>query len=777
MHRSPEQHGVVLRSLRRKALAAAIAVGFSACTYAAEFTLRDIRVEGLQRTEAGTVFSYLPFKVGDTYTDDKGSQAIRALYATGLFKDVRIEIDKDVVVVVVEERPIIAAVDFSGIKEFDKDALKKSLKDVGLGEGRPFDKSLADRAEQELKRQYLSKGLYGAEVTTTATPIERNRVNVTFSVKEGAVAKIREIRIVGAKVFSESTLLDQFDLTTPGWLTWYTKSDQYSKTKLNADLETLRSYYLNRGYLEFRIDSTQVAISPDKQDISIVINITEGEKYTVAGFALEGDYLGKADEFKSLVGLKEGDVYNAQRIADIGKRFGDKFGTYGYAFAKVEPRADIDRDKNRVNIVFVADPGKRAYVRRMNISGNTRTRDEVIRREFRQFESAWYDGDKIKLSRDRVDRLGYFKDVNIETVEVPGTLDQVDVNMSVTEKPTGSIGGGIGYSSADKLTFFVNFKQDNAFGSGSTIGLELNTSRYARTLAISSFDPYYTIDGVSRSLDAYYRTQQPVSTLQGSDYSIKTPGLRVQFGVPFSETDTVYFGAGIEQNTINLGASGLAPLSYQLYVRDFGAKSTSFPLTVGWGRDSRDSALVPNAGRLMSAQLEVSPGGEVRYARLNTKYQQYLPLSKKSTIAFNIDLGLGYGIGGKPFPIFKYYQGGGLGSVRGYETGSLGPVTVDPVYGVLFLGGTKKFNANVEYLFPFPGAGNDRSIRLFTFVDAGNVYGVNQSVNLGDLKYSAGFGINWVSPIGPLRLSFGYPIRKKPEDREQRIQFQVGTSF
>lgn len=766
-----------LRSFRQKALAAAIAATLSAYLYAADFKVRDIRVEGLQRTEAGTVFSYLPFKVGDTYSDDKGSQAIRALYATGLFKDVRIELDNDVVVVVVEERPIIAAVDFSGIKEFDKDALKKSLKDVGLGEGRPFDKSLADRAEQELKRQYLSKGLYGAEVTTTATPIARNRVNITFSVKEGSVAKIREIRIVGAHAFSESTLLDQMDLTTPGWLTWYTKSDQYSKTKLNADLETLRSYYLNRGYLEFKVTSTQVLISPDKQNISLVVNIDEGEKFTVSGFALDGDYLGQADAFKQLVTLKAGDVYNAQQVADISKRFSDKFGTYGYAFVRIDPRADIDHDKNQVSIVFVADPGKRAYVRRINISGNTRTRDEVIRREFRQFESSWYDGDKIKLSRDRVDRLGYFKDVGVSTAEVPGALDQVDVDFSVTEKPTGSIGGGLGYSSAEKLTAFVSYKQDNAFGSGSTIGVDVNTSRYARTFAISSFNPYFTIDGVSRSLDVYYRTQQPQSTLQGSDYRIKTPGLRVQFGVPFSETDTVYFGAGVEQNTIDLGSLGLAPYSYVRYVADFGAKSTSVPLTVGWGRDSRDSALVPNRGRLISAQLETSVAGTVKYARLNTKFQQYFPLSKRSTIAFNVDLGLGYGLGGKPFPIFKYYQGGGLGSVRGYDTGSLGPATIDPNYGVLFLGGTKKFNMNAEYLFPFPGAGNDRSLRLFGFVDAGNVYGPGEALNLGNLKYSAGFGINWVSPVGPLRLSFGYPIRSKPGDRIQRIQFQIGTSF
>ncbi len=769
-----------MKSYRQKALVVALSAAFSVCTYAAEFKLRDIRVEGLQRTEAGTVFSYLPFRVGDTYTDDKGSQAIRALYATGLFKDVRVEIDNDVIVVIVEERPIIAAVDFSGIKEFDKDALKKSLKDVGLGEGRPFDKSVADRAEQELKRQYLSKGLYGAEVTTTATPIERNRVNITFSVTEGATSKIREIRIVGAKVFSESELLGNLDLTTPGWLTWYTKSDQYSKTKLNADLETLRSFYLNRGYLDFKVESSQVSISPDKKDISIALSVTEGEKFTVSGFALEGDYLGKADEFKALVKLEEGSIYNAQRVSNIVKAFTDKYASYGYAFARVEPRADADRDRSNVKLVFTADPGRRAYVRRINISGNTRTRDEVVRREMRQFESAWYDGEKIKQSKERIDRLGFFKDVNVDTVEVTTAPDQVDLAVSVTEKPLGSISAGVSYSQTDKLALTAGYRQENAFGSGDTLSLDINTSRAARTLSLSTYKPYFTVDGISRSLDTYYRTVNPLTVLQGTDYSIKTIGGRVQFGVPFAETDTVFFGLGAERNNIHAGT--YAPLTYRRYVQDFGESTNSFPLTIGWGRDSRDSAITPNAGRYIRALLEMSPGSDLKYARLNTQFQQYIPITRKTSIGLNAEIGYGVGLGGKSFPIFKYFSGGGLGSVRGYEPGSLGPQITDPISGTLVLGGTKKFNANAEYLFPFPGAGTDRSLRLFTFADAGNVFGVDQlgkdhPIAFNDLKYSYGFGINWISPIGPLRLSIGYPIKPKAGDKVQRVQFQVGTSF
>src|SRR2546421_727526 len=386
-----------LSSFRPSVLSLALAVALQAgSAWAVEpFQLKDIRVEGLQRTDAGTVFASLPFRIGDTYNDEKGAAALRALFATGLFKDVRLEVDEGVVIVIVEERPVISSIDFRGLKEFDKDTLIKSLKDFGIGEGLPFDKALADRAEQELKRQYLTRSLYGAEVVTTVTPQERNRVNVTFTITEGTAARIREIRIVGNKVFSESTLKGLFDLNDGGWLNWYTKADRYSRAKLNADLETLRAYYLNRGYLEFNVDSTQVAISPDKQDISITINVTEGQPYTVTAVKLEGDYLGKEDDFKTLVTIKPGEPYRAEAVANTTKAFVDRFGTFGFAFAKIDARPDIDRATGQVVVTLVARPDRRVYVRRISVAGNTRTRDEVVRREFRQFESSWYDGRKI----------------------------------------------------------------------------------------------------------------------------------------------------------------------------------------------------------------------------------------------------------------------------------------------------------------------------------------------------------------------------------------------
>ena len=406
--------------------------GLALQVWAAEpFVISDIRVEGLQRVEPGTVFASIPVRVGDEYSDEKGAALIRSLYALGLFKDVRVEVKDRDVVVIVEERPTIAALDFIGVKEFDKDVLVKALREVGLAEGRPFDMALADRAEQELKRQYVSRSLYGAEVVTTVTPSERNRVNLSFTVVEGDLAKIKEIRIIGAKSFKESSLVDLMDLSVGNWLSWYTKSDRYSRVKLNADLETLRAWYQARGFLEFKIDSTQVAISPNKQDISIAINISEGERFVVSEVAMEGYYLGKDDEFKGLIEIRPGQAYNADEVARTTKAFNDYFGNFGFAFARTEVRPEIDRATNQVRLVLAADPSRSAYVRRINVAGNSRTRDQIIRREFRQMESSWYDGAKIRLSKDRLNRLGYFKDVNIDTQEVVGSMDQVDLHVNV----------------------------------------------------------------------------------------------------------------------------------------------------------------------------------------------------------------------------------------------------------------------------------------------------------------------------------------------------------
>ena len=767
-----------LRGLTLSALAASLLSALPA--WAVDpFTLRDIRVEGLQRVEPGTVFASLPFRIGDQYNDDKGSTAIRALFGLGLFSDVRLQVNGDVLVVIVEERPTVADVGFSGIKEFDAEVLKKALRDIGLAEGRPFDKALADRAEQELKRQYINRSMYAAQVVTTVTPGERNRVNLNFSVVEGEVAKISEIRIVGNKAFSESTLRGLFDLDTGSWLSWYTKSDRYSRAKLNADIETLRSYYLTRGYLEFRIESTQVAISPDKQDMSITVNITEGDRYVVKSVALEGEYLGKLEEFKSLVTLRAGEAYNAEDVSATVKAFTDYFGTFGYAFAQVEATPDIDRVNKQVAFVLRAQPARRVYVRRINVEGNNRTRDEVVRREFRQFESAWYDSDRIRLSRDRVDRLGFFTEVGIDTQPVPGTPDQVDLTITVAEKPTGNISLGAGYSQAEQISLIAGIRQENVFGSGNYLGIDVNTSRFNRQIVLSTIDPYFTTDGISRAFDAYYKTTTPY-TQQGGDYRLITPGVSVKFGIPFSEQDTVFFGIGVEQTRIEPG-TGL-PLAYQTYSNTFGDSSTSLPLTIGWSRDGRDSALVPTEGRLQRFNTEFGVAGDTRYVKTNYQIQQYFPLTKQYTLALNGEIGFGKGLGGRPYPLFKNFYGGGLGSVRGFDQGTLGPTS--PILSGISagqqvnIGGNRSVALNAEFITPFPGAGNDRTLRMFAFFDVGNVLGENDTrPNASDLRASVGIGVSWISPIGPLRFAFANPVRQFTGDRIQKFQFQIGTSF
>ena len=734
------------------------------------FELEDIRVEGLQRADPGTVFAALPFRIGDLYTDEKAAAALRALFATGLFSDVRIVIDGRAAVIIVDERPVVAGVTFVGLKEFDREVLIRSLRDAGIGEGLPFDRALVDRAEQEIKRQYLARSLYGAEVVTTVTPLERNRVNVTFTIVEGGAARIGEIRIVGNTVFPERTLLALFEQTTSGWLTWYTKSDRYSRARLNADLETLRAYYTNRGYLDFTVESAQVTISPDKSDISITISVREGQPFYVTAVRLEGEYLGKEDEFKALVRVKPGEPYRAQDVADTVRLFAERFGLYGYAFARVEPNPVVDRASGQVEVVFVALPQRRVYVRRINVAGNLRTRDEVIRREFRQFESAWYDGARIRLSRDRVDRLGFFTEVSVDTEEVPGTFDQVDLTIKVVEKPTGNLMLGAGYSSADKLSLTGSVRQENIFGTGNYLGVELNTSKYNRSFVLSSVNPYFTIDGVSRYFDLFYRTTRPINS-QGDTYSLVTPGVVVRFGVPFSDFDTVFFGIGAERTQIK-GSTAL-PNSWFLYREEYGNTSSSFPLTLGWARDARDSALVPTRGRYLRVNLEWGVGGDARYARANAQAQQYFALGPQYALGLNGEIAYGRSLNDRKYPFFKNYFGGGLGSVRAFDQASLGPVDVTGTY----IGGPKRLNLNAELYVPVPGSGTDKTLRLFAFTDVGNVWGEDEKVTASSLRASAGVGLSWLSPIGPLKLSYGTPIRKEPNDRIQKFQFQIGTAF
>jgi outer membrane protein insertion porin family len=584
--------------------------------------------------------------------------------------------------------------------------------------------------------------------------------------------QIRDIHIVGAKEFKESTLLDQMELTTGGWLTWYTKSDRYSRTKLNSDLEKLRAYYLNRGYLEFDITSTQVTISPDKQTISITITITEGQPYVVTGVRLEGNYLGREAEFRNLVTIQPGKAYHGDDVTETTHAFTDLYGNYGYAFAHVEPRPETNRATGQVVVVLNADPGRRAYVRRINLAGNTITRDEVIRRELRQLESAWYDGAKIKLSRDRLDRLGFFTSVDVDTAEVPGSPDQVDLTVNVVERPTGNLTLAAGYSQADKLSVTGSIRKENVFGTGNFVEFNASTAHTNRNFSLSTTDPYFTDNGISRTYDIYYRNSRPLNSV-GDTYVVSTPGAAVRFGLPYSEFDTVFVGFGAEQT--HIGTSFGVPNSYVIFVDEFGSYANSFPITIGWARDQRDSAVAPTSGRYVRLNSDVSLWGDVQYGRLNGQVTQYIDLTHHFTLGINAEVGYGFGLDGKSFPVFKNFYGGGLGSVRVFEQGSLGDQSIDDTGA--YIGGPKKMNINTSLYIPVPGAANDKSLRVFGFFDAGNVWGEHQNMDMSRLRASTGIGLSWTSPVGPFQLSWGMPVRSFANDRIQRFQFQVGTAF
>jgi outer membrane protein insertion porin family len=733
------------------------------------FTVQDIRVEGVQRTDPGTVFSYLPVKVGETLTAQKAQQALRALFATGFFKDVRLEAEDGVLVVLVEERPAIAQVDFSGVSEFPLDTLRAALRDLGLAEGRIFDRALLENAEQELKRQYLSRGKYAAEVQTTVTPLERNRVAISFAVSEGAVAKIRAINIVGARAFDEGTLLELFVLRTPGWLTWYTKHDQYSRQRLSADLETLRSYYLDQGYLDFNIESTQVSITPDRSDIYITINISEGEKYTVSDVRIGGQTLVPKAELEKLLRIGPGDVFSRQKLIESQKAIADRLGNDGYAFANANAMPEVDREKRTVAFTLLIDPGRRVYVRRINVVGNNKTRDEVVRREMRQLEGAYYDASKIQLSRRRIDRTRYFNDVSVDTAPVEGRPDQVDVTYTVEERSTGSLALGVGFSTLDKVILSASITQPNVFGTGKFLSLELNSGTVNQVYALSYVDPYYTIDGVSRGFDIYKR-EVDATTLATGAYGTSTLGGGIKFGYPLSERVTVSFGAlaeGVEVITFANSAQ-----IYKNFVAAFGSEYKYGAFTAAWARDTRDSLIVTTDGLLTRFSTEVA-GGDLQYYRLGINQQLYWPLSRTLTLFLNADLGYASGRDGKPLPFFKNYYAGGPGTVRGYEDFSLGRQDADGNS----LGGTRRVVGNVELLFPMPGAAQDKSLRLGLFVDAGQVYADGDPVELSELRYSAGLALAWASPLGPLRLSYASPLNERQGDRVQRLQLKFGTAF
>jgi outer membrane protein insertion porin family len=772
--------------MRKQVLAALVAAMLARSVWAFEpFVVRDIRVEGIQRIEAGTVFGYLPVKVGETLTQDKAQAAIKALFATGFFRDVRLEDDNGVLVVIVEERPAIARIDFVGMKEFKDEDVRKALRDNGIADGRTFDRALLDTAEQEIKRQYLSRGRYGVTITTTVTPLDRNRVAINFNIDEGEVAKIAGINIVGNRAFTEQELLKQFTLQTPGWLSWYTKNDQYSRQKLQADLEALRSFYLNRGYIDFNIDSTQVSITPDKRDIYMTINIAEGDKYTVSGVKLAGDFVVPEAELARLVQIRPGEPFSRAKLTDSTKAINERLGNDGYAFANANAVPDIDKEKRTVGFTIMVDPGRRVYVRRINIVGNTKTRDEVIRRELRQLESSFYDGQRMQLSKRRVDRLNYFSEVNLETEPVAGTADLVDVTVKVKEKPTGNLLFGLGFSSAEGPVVSGSVAQQNLFGTGKALNLQVNSGRINRVYALSYTNPYFTPDGVSAGFDAYYR-RFDANRLALGNYITDTYGAGVRFGYPITEFDRIAFGVGYENISIQTFQN--SPIRFKEYVALYGSDNSGVIPTLTYIRDTRDSAIWTTRGIVLRLGGEVAvPGLDLNYYKTFAQLTWFYPITQQFVLKLNNEVGYGGGYNGKELPFFKAYYAGGVNSVRGFQQSSLGPRDVNGV-----LGGNTRFVSNTELLFPVPGLGGDRAARLSVFFDAGQVWIRNSSLyNLGstfcgtglseppcmELRYSAGLGVLWNSPFGPLQVYLAQPLNAQPGDRIQRFQFTFGQTF
>ena len=735
------------------------------------FTIKDIRVEGIQRTEAGTVFSYMPVKVGDIMDNEKAAATIKALFATGFFKDVRLEYDKDVLIVQVQERPAIGQIELIGLKEFPPEQIKEAFKQIGLSEGRIFDRALLDKAEQEMKRQYLAKGKYSAAVKTTVTPLERNRVAVRFDVEEGDFAKIKQINIVGSEVFREKDLLGLMSLSTSTWLSWYTKSDQYSKQKLSGDLETLRSYYLNRGYLEFNVDSTQVQISPDKRDIYITINVVEGKRYIVSDIKVAGEPTLSEVELRKLVKLRSGEVFSRELLTASSKAIADRLGNDGYAFANVNAVPEVDKEKQRVAFTFFVDPGRRVYIRRINVAGNTRTRDEVIRREVRQAEGGWYAQDKINRSRERLDHLGYFKEVNVETPAVAGTTDQIDMNITVDEKSTGNILAGAGFSSSEGVVLSGSVSQANVLGSGNFLSVQVNTSKVTRTYSLSYTNPYYTDDGVSLGADVYTRKTN-ASSLSVSNYSTASIGFGVRTGIPLNETDSVNFGLGLDSTKLSIFSD--SNQLYRDFVTQFGSSYTTLRGDVSFARDSLDSRITPTSGTVQRVSGEIGlPGGSLNYYKLNYQHQKYFPLSRAFTLLLNGEIGIANGLGTDPLPFFKNFYAGGISSVRGYKTGTLGPKDSSGNA----LGGGRRVVLNAELLTTLPGLGQDKSVRVSAFFDAGTIEAAGGSFSASNVRYSSGLGVYWISPVGPLRFSYGFPLNAKKDDLKEGFQFQLGGVF
>lgn len=751
----------------------ALLLGLSSQGYAMEsFVVKDIRAEGIEHVSAGTIFNYLPVKAGDTFDESRSGEAIRALFKTGFFKDVKLRRDGDVLVVVVKERPVVSDITITGNSDISTDNLMEGLGKTGLAKGQVYKQALLDKVGQELRRQYYSDGKYGVKIKTDAKELDNNRVDINIDINEGKAAKIKQINIVGNKAFSDKELLKKFKLNTPTMFSFITKSDQYSKQKLGADLETLRSWYLDHGYINFNIDSTQVSVSPDKSDVYITINVTEGDQYRIAEVKLAGDLRVSPQELFKLVTIKKGMIFSRKAVTKGSKNITERLGEDGYAFANVNSIPKIDKQNKTVALTYFVDPGKRVYVRRINFDGNTKTRDEVLRREMRQLEGAWIDTKKIERSKVRLQRLGYFKDVNVETPAVPGSTDQVDVNFAVEENPSGNLSLGLGFSQSSGIIFNSSVTQDNFLGSGKSVSFAFNNSDINRRFVFGYTNPYWTIDGVSRGFRVSYE-ETNANSANITRFNTKVISGGMNFGIPVSEFNFLRLSFNYEHTKLDTG--NIVASEVQQFVDENGKSFNALRLGSSFTYDTRNKAVLPTSGTLhrIAAQI-TTPGGDLRYYKLDYKAQWFYPMTDQFTLLLKGNVGYGDSYGATTrLPFFENFFAGGPRSVRGYQENTLGPLDSTG----RAIGGDLKVVGNAEVILPVPFVTELKSVRLTGFVDMGNVYGRNDSFDASTLRMSTGISGLWLSPFGVLTASVALPFNDQSQDKTQSFQFTFGTSF
>ena len=746
-----------------------------------EFVVKDIKVKGLQRISLGTVYNDLPVNVGEKFSLDNVAPAIKALFKTGFFKDVSLERDGSTLIVNVVERPSIAKITFEGNKDLSKDDLTKALTKIGLAEGRTFDRQVLDKVEQELSRQYLSHGKYSLKIKTEVSNLTRNRVSINITISEGRVTKIKQINIVGNTVFDDKTLLSKFELNTSNLLSFYTKDDQYSKQKLQGDLETLRSYYLDRGYINFNVDSTQVAITPDKKDIYVTVNVKEGDVYKLAKVKLAGTLVVAPEQLIKLVSVGPGEIFSRKNATETSKAIQERLGDEGYAFANVNMVPEINEAQKTVDMTFFVDPGKRVYVHRINFHGNVKTRDEVLRREMRQMESSWASSSKIERSKTRLERLGYFQTVNVETPPVVGTSDQIDVNYKVEEKASGNLSAGVGYSQVQGIVLNANIAQDNVFGSGKRVNVAFNNSSYMRSYQFGFLNPYFTTDGVSQGYNLGYTTRN-AGAINIANYNSSIANAGINFGVPINEFDHLLFSTEVKHTS--LGVTTYSSEQIQNFINQKGTGFMTYSQGLSWTHDTFNRAIFPNKGvQHRLSGVAMIPGSDLDYYKVGYRQQRYFPLAKDFIFKLNGEVGYGGGyMGTHGLPFFDNYFGGGTNSVRGFKNNSLGP---RDSFGYP-IGGSTKILGNAELFFPVPFLSETKSVRMGTFFDAGQI---NNGLTVNNLKYSAGVSGEWLSPFGALSVSAAYPLNAgnytfytagvptTAKDQTQLFQFNFGQNF